>query len=43
MKRNRIGRNGLDDVIGLLECPSITVVDLSDNSIDDVEILGQVL
>lgn len=50
MKRNRIGKNGpenqssaLEDIIGLLECPSIAVVDLSDNYIDDPEILPQVL
>ena len=43
LKRNRIGKNGIEDVIGLLECPSLTVVDLSDNFIEDPEILPQVL
>ncbi len=48
LKRNRIGKAGeestaLEDIKGLLECPSIAVVDLSDNYIDDPEILPQVL
>lgn len=44
LKRNRIGRNGgVDDVLGLLECPSLTVVDISENHIDDPEILPLVL
>lgn len=42
LKRNRIGKNGIEDVIGLLECPSLTVVDLSDNFIEDPEVLPQV-
>ena len=29
--------------MGLLECPSMTVIDLSDNFIDDPEILPQIL
>ena len=28
LARNRIGRNGLADLRGLLECPSITTLDL---------------
>ena len=28
LARNRIGRNGLDDLRGLLACPSITTLDL---------------
>ena len=48
LKRNRIGKTGeestaLEDIMGLLECPSIAVVDLSDNYIDDPEVLPQVL
>jgi dynein assembly factor 1 len=35
LKRNRIGSNGLDDVIGLLECPTISALDISDNKISD--------
>lgn len=34
IKRNRIGGNGLDDVKGLLECPSISALDISDNHIE---------
>ena len=43
MKRNRIGKNGLEDVYGVLECPSLTVIDISDNFIEDPDILPQVL
>lgn len=51
MKRNRIGktnRNGessscIDDLKGLLECPTLSVVDLSDNFIDDPQILPEIL
>lgn len=35
MKHNNIGRNGLSDLEGLLECPSLEVVDLQQNEIDD--------
>ena len=28
LARNRIGRNGLDDLRGVLECPSITTLDV---------------
>ncbi len=43
LKRNRIGKNGLDDVIGLLECPSISVLDISDNFIEDPTFFTEVL
>ena len=33
----------MSDVIGLLECPSLTVIDLSDNFIEDPEILPALL
>ncbi len=39
IKRNQIGKNGLDDVIGLLESPSISSLDISDNHIDCLEIV----
>jgi dynein assembly factor 1 len=43
LKRNRIGRTGgLSDVLGLLECPTLTCVDISDNYIDDEAILPEV-
>lgn len=43
LKRNRIGRTGgLSDVLGLLECPTLTCVDLSDNYIDDEAVLPEV-
>lgn len=41
--RNRIGRNGLDDIRGLLECPSITTLDLQHNKLDEPEILEEIL
>jgi hypothetical protein len=28
LKNNRIGVNGLDDLIGLLECPTLACLDL---------------
>jgi hypothetical protein len=34
LKRNRIGGAGLDDVRGLIECPSISALDVSDNKIE---------
>lgn len=42
IKKNRIGRNGISDVIGLLEIPTISVLDISDNLIDDPEVIDQV-
>jgi len=42
LKRNRVGRNGLDDLKGLLECPSIAVLDVSENSIDDEKVLPEI-
>lgn len=43
LARNSIGRNGLDDLRGLLECPSITTVDLQSNKISDPDILEEIL
>jgi dynein assembly factor 1, axonemal len=51
LKRNRIGKvnsegekkSCVEDLKGLLECPSLSVVDLSDNFIDDPEILPEIL
>ena len=42
IKKNRIGKNGISDVIGLLDVPSISVLDISDNAIDDPETIDQV-
>lgn len=39
LKRNRIGKEGVSDVLGLLECPNLSVIDLSENMIEDPEIL----
>ena len=43
LRRNKIGKNGMEDVVGLLECPSLSVVDLSDNCIEDEAVLDEVL
>lgn len=45
LKRNRIGAGGggLDDLKGLLDCPSITSLDLADNNIDDPAIVDEIL
>lgn len=43
LKSNRIGRGGLADMIGLLECPSLVCLDIQSNNISDVEILDEVL
>ena len=43
LKRNRIGTDGLNDVNGLLECPSISALDISDNRISAEEFLPEVL
>jgi len=42
LKRNRIGTNGLDDVRGVLEIPSLQVLDIQDNRIDDENILPEI-
>ena len=41
-KRNKIGINGISDLVGLLECPTLTCLDLSENRIDDEEVLEEV-
>lgn len=43
LKSNRLGRNGVSDLIGLLECPSIACLDIQSNNISDVEVLDEVL
>jgi len=42
MKNNNVGRGGLDDLRGLLECPSIEVVDLQNNEIHDETCLEEI-
>lgn len=42
LARNRVGRNGLDDLRGVLECPSITTLDLQNNKIDDPACLEEI-
>lgn len=43
IKRNRIGSEGLEDIKGLLECPSISALDISDNFIETEEIIPEIL
>lgn len=43
LKRNNIGLNGIDDLKGLLDCPSISSLDLSENKIDDERVVEEIL
>ena len=43
LKRNQIGADGIPDLIGLLECQSISALDLSDNKIETEDIIPEVL
>lgn len=45
LKRNRFGKNldDVNDLLGLLECPSISVLDISDNYIQDEKVLEEVI
>ena len=43
LKRNRIGGNGLTDLLGLLECPTISALDISDNHIETEDIVPEIL
>jgi len=42
IKKNRVGKNGLSDLMGLLELPTLTVLDISDNLIDDEACIDEV-
>ena len=42
LKRNKIGKGGLDDVSELLKVPSISVLDIQDNIIEDENILPEI-
>ena len=42
LARNRVGRNGVDDLRGLLACPSITTCDLQNCKIDDPAVLEEI-
>ena len=43
LARNKIGRNGIEDLMGLLELPELTSLDLQNNRIEDPEILPEIL
>lgn len=36
------GKNGIEDLRGLIECPSITTLDLSENKILDENVLEEI-
>lgn len=42
LARNRIGRGGFEDIKGLLDCPSISCLDLQHNHIEDDKVLPEV-
>ena len=43
LKNNRIGLGGLRDVTGVLECPSVSCLDIQSNKIENIEIVDEVL
>jgi dynein assembly factor 1 len=43
LQRNNIGRNGITDLAGLLEAQAVSVLDISNNRIDCLEVLEDVL
>ena len=43
LAKNKIGKNDLEDVIGLLEIPTLSTIDLSNNLIADPQIIEEVL
>ena len=43
IKNNRIGVNGMDDVVGLLECKNLACLDIQGNKIDFAEMVDDVL
>ncbi|CAK0904096.1 unnamed protein product, partial [Prorocentrum cordatum] len=40
--KNKIGFNGVDDVVELLDCPSLSTVDIQDNKLWDPDVLPEV-
>ncbi|CAI2367182.1 unnamed protein product [Moneuplotes crassus] len=42
IKKNKVGKNGLSDVMGLLDVLSLSVLDISENFIDDPAIIEEV-
>lgn len=43
IKKNKVGMNGISDLMGLLEIPTLTVLDISENNIDDEAIVDEIL
>lgn len=42
IKKNKVGKNGLSDLMGLLEIPTLSVLDISDNLIEDEACVDEV-
>lgn len=42
LSRNRIGKNGVEDLVQLTQLPNLSVLDLSNNSIEDPRVLEEV-
>lgn len=42
LKRNRVGLNGLSDLTALLDSPKLSCVDLSENKVDDEQVVDEV-
>lgn len=42
LARNRIGQNGIDDLRGLLDCPSLVSLDIQNNRIDDPAVMEEI-
>jgi len=43
LKNNRIGQNGLSDLMGLLEYPSLVCLDIQNNRVADAEVMEEVI
>lgn len=43
LKNNRLGSGGAEDLVGLLECPSVSALDVSCNKIEGDEWVEEVL
>jgi dynein assembly factor 1 len=42
LKRNKIGVNGLSDLEGVLNLPALSVLDISDNKVEDPNVLDEI-
>lgn len=42
VKRNKIGVNGLSDLEGVLDLPALSVLDISDNKVEDPNVIEEI-